>query len=120
MLTDFEVQMCICTNKPRQLALKSLKETDLLDYFNAIVCGDDLNLKKPNPKLITHLSHEFSVTYKQMVLIGDSIIDFHLANNAGIDFIFYTNGYNNSEPILKNQRNFNIYSELMPLLLRKN
>ena len=118
-MNALQLKSCVCTNKPRHLALKTLKDTNLFDYFEDVLCADDLKTAKPDPRLIEYFFNRFPLLRNNVVLIGDSILDYYLAKNAGIDFIFYAGGYHGNEPELADQINFTAYSELIPLLSRK-
>jgi phosphoglycolate phosphatase len=91
-LSGWGVRLSVCTNKPRQLALASLRQTGLLHYFSKICAGDDLATRKPNA---ANLQACLPKNAKGPVfLVGDSMVDQELASNAGVPFIFYSGGYN--------------------------
>lgn len=109
-------KLCICTNKPRQLAINALHDTGLNAFFDEIISSEDLNTSKPDPLLISSLTSQFGIAPEHAVLIGDNILDYQLAQNSKIDFIYFTCGYNNKEKILDKQRKFNNYKQL-PMLI---
>lgn len=118
-LNALQLKICVCTNKPRNLALKALTDTNLFNYFEEILCANDLETSKPDPCLIEYFLNSFSILRNDVVLIGDSILDYHLAKNADIDFIFHSGGYHNDEAELAEQKKFTAFSELPPLLYKK-
>ena len=84
----------MCTNKPRKLTIKILKNKNILKYFDKIVAGGDIAETKPNSKYLKIIKKFFNVKYKDMVLIGDSTIDQKLAEKCNVDFFQFTPGYN--------------------------
>ena len=92
-LKERDVQMCICTNKPRNLAEKVLIDTELASYFEFMCAGGDLNTKKPNPQNLDVCIKYFGESYKNTILIGDSTIDQKISESLEVDFAFFTRGY---------------------------
>ncbi len=43
--------MAVATSTKRERAVKRLAKANLKDYFDAIVCGDDVVNSKPNPEI---------------------------------------------------------------------
>ena len=83
----------ICTNKPRKLADKVLRETKLDVFFNSINAGGDLITKKPDRVNLQACINYFDSTFDKIYLVGDSTVDQQLAVNADVPFIFYAPGY---------------------------
>lgn len=88
------IKLAICTNKPRKLAEKVLKETGLLVFFDFVNAGGDLPTKKPSSDNINVCLNYFNTKSNQAILIGDSTVDQQLAANACVQFGFYAPGYN--------------------------
>ena len=88
-----EYYLSICTNKPRKLAEKVLKETNLNDYFNYMCAGDDLTTKKPNRANLENCLEYFSVRENETVYVGDSTVDQKLANACKVKYLQYCPGY---------------------------
>lgn len=92
-LKEVGCRISICTNKPRILVEKILKETYLGDYFNFFVAGDDLATKKPNKTNIDLCCNYYGVDNDQTFMVGDSSVDQELAMNANVKFILFKSGY---------------------------
>jgi phosphoglycolate phosphatase len=86
--------LCVCTNKPRDLADKVLEETGLASSFEFVVGGGDLPSSKPDPAYIDTCLKHFNIQLDQALLIGDSLVDQQLSVNANIAFVMYAGGYN--------------------------
>jgi phosphoglycolate phosphatase len=71
----------------------------LTDQFDAVISGDTLPTKKPNPAGIQHCLDQFSVSKERALFVGDSSIDVATARNAGITVWALPYGYNMGQPI---------------------
>jgi phosphoglycolate phosphatase len=85
--------MAICTNKPRALAEKVLKETGLKLYFDFMCAGGDLPTKKPSKKNVQVCLDYFGVSPQKALFIGDSSVDQEIAKAVDMPFLFYLHGY---------------------------
>ena len=65
ILDDFQLE--ICTNKPFYLTSALVKDLEIENYFNSIICEDSLTHMKPNPipliKTIRELGSSFVKLY---------------------------------------------------------
>ena len=86
--------LSLCTNKPRALTEKVLDETSLSKYFAHISAGGDLPSSKPAKENVEFCLDYYSIKAERSVMVGDSIVDQHMAKKAGMPFLFYTEGYN--------------------------
>jgi phosphoglycolate phosphatase len=95
-LSEDGKKMRICTNKPRRLAIKALKELELYDSFEFIVAGDDLPTKKPSPQsLMACIGTDLAKN--SLLYVGDSEIDHQTAAKCNIPFCLFQNGENSGE-----------------------
>lgn len=86
-------RLAICTNKPRGLAEKVLKETGLNPFFDFINAGGDFPSKKPSKENAQACLDYFGATAQTSLLVGDSSVDQQLAKAVNIPFVFYQHGY---------------------------
>ena len=87
--------LALCTNKPQAPALSLMQDFDLARFFDAIVGGDALDVRKPDPR---HLLHTFEqLGAKTGLYVGDSETDDLTARNAAIPFAFFTKGYRKTD-----------------------
>lgn len=82
------------TNKPRQFTLPSLQALGLSAYFDAVVCGDDLATKKPDPAPLLFALEQLQGQPQHGYMIGDSETDVLTAKQAGTGAIYVSYGYN--------------------------
>ena len=93
ILTQKKYYLSICTNKPRKLAEKVLKDTNLNVFFNHMCAGDDLKTQKPNRANLDNCLEYFSVRENEAIYVGDSTVDQQLANACMVNFLHYSPGY---------------------------
>jgi len=93
-LRDHNFNLAICTNKPRILTEKILRETGLIHFFKHIQAGDDLPVYKPDPTTLLSCLAALKVSADQAILVGDSTTDQILADHVNVPFVHFTRGYN--------------------------
>ena len=86
-------QLAICTNKPRDLAEKTLGAVEILDHFDYVLCCDEASRNKPAPDPVIKILKNFDLLSDRACFIGDSEADLLAARSSGVAFIFYDSGY---------------------------
>lgn len=76
--------LSILTNKPEAPSRAILSGLDIAQYFAAVIGGDTLPVRKPNPQGVAHLQQLTRISLAQTLLIGDSRIDVETGRAAGI------------------------------------
>ena len=85
----------ICTNKPEEPARHVLKALNLSGFFDAVLGGDTLTTRKPDPAHL-HASFDALPDAGPRLFVGDSEVDAETAHRAGIPFLLFTEGYRKS------------------------
>lgn len=81
----------LCTNKPEAATRAVLAHFGLSDLFDAIIGGDSLPQRKPDPApLRAVLAH---LGAAQAIYVGDSEVDAATAQAAALPFALFTEGY---------------------------
>lgn len=83
-LNQKNILLSIYTGKGRKAAIITLKKLEILDYFNLIITGDDVNEHKPSAEGINMFIEKFSLRNDEVLMIGDSPADVKAAQSAGI------------------------------------
>ena len=83
--------MAVCTNKPEAPARQILEEMGLMRFFGAVIGGDSLAVKKPDPEPLHAAFRAFGV--EAGIYVGDSEVDAATAAAAGVPFALFTQGY---------------------------
>jgi len=92
-LSERDLKLAICSNKPQNLCIKILKELNLFNYFDAIVGGDQLPFKKPDARHLEYTAEIIAVDISQVLFVGDSLVDYETSINADATFILFEGGY---------------------------
>ncbi|MGC9037187.1 MAG: HAD family hydrolase [Candidatus Micrarchaeia archaeon] len=64
----------------------------LLNYFDIILSADMVNAYKPNPAPILALAERFHVSRKELLYVGDMVMDIATARSAGVDVCAIADG----------------------------
>lgn len=97
-LIDDGGNLCVCTNKPTDLALALLNAFDLTRRFTAIVGRDQVSARKPDPAHLIEAVGLARGDLSRSLLVGDSDVDAAAAKAARRPFIFVTYGYCDLDP----------------------
>ena len=58
-----------------------------------IICPNKKNKGKPNPKILNDEMYRIPFKKKEIIYIGDTIVDYRFSKRAKINFIFADYGY---------------------------
>jgi phosphoglycolate phosphatase len=111
------IALAVCTNKPERLTHDLLAELGLTQRFRAVVGGDTLPVRKPDPAML----HEAVARAGggRAVLVGDSITDADTARAAGLPLIAVSFGYSDRPAeALGADVVIDHFAELVPALAR--
>ena len=84
------IALGICTNKPSGPLDAVLAAVDLHRWFDVVIAGDTLQVRKPDPAPLRLAFDRMRAT--DGVYVGDSDVDAETAQRAGIAFAFFTEG----------------------------
>ena len=84
-------KLAVCTNKPEAPARVILKMLDIEQYFDVVVGGDTLSVKKPNPEPLQHCLKLLGTN--TCLYVGDSEVDAETADRAALPMALFTKGY---------------------------
>lgn len=90
-LAALDLPLGLCTNKPEGPTRALLAEFGWEGRFAALVGGDTLPVRKPDPAPL----HEAvaRIGGGPVVFVGDSEVDAETAERAGVPFLLFTGGY---------------------------
>ena len=98
-LRERGVALAVVTNKYEGLSRQLLAALDLADHFAAVVGGDTLAVRKPDPAPLFEACRQLGSDPARTIMIGDSITDIRAARNADMPVICVSYGYNHGEDI---------------------
>lgn len=87
-------RLACVTNKPREFTLPLLQKALLAPLLDAVVCGDEVQHKKPHPEIVLKACARLGVPPGQAVMVGDSHNDVLAAHAAGVRVVLVETGYN--------------------------
>jgi phosphoglycolate phosphatase len=107
----------ICTNKALAPARAILSALDLAPHFAAVIGGDSLPQRKPDPAPLGAAVR--ALGGGPAVFVGDSEVDAETARRAGLPFVLFTEGYA-KRPVaaLPHAASFADYAELPQIVGR--
>ena len=113
--------LALVTNKPIRFVPKILESFDWQDLFSEVLGGDSLPVKKPDPTPLLQTCETLNFTIEQAYMIGDSINDMLAGQNAGIDTLALSYGYNYGKDIRDSNPNqaFDNFADLLNYLLKE-
>lgn len=92
-LRDKGVRLGVCTNKPEGASWQVLRATGLASFFDALVGGDTLPVRKPDPTPLRTVFDRLGAGGFRRVYVGDGEVDAQTAAAAAIPFALFTGGY---------------------------
>lgn len=92
-LKDDGVRLAICTNKAERVTHAVLRALGLDGFFGAVVGGDSLPVRKPDPAPLRAALERLGVDPAEAVMVGDSEHDAATAEAAGVPCVLVAYGY---------------------------
>ena len=113
--------LALVTNKPIRFVPKILQSFGWQDLFSEVLGGDSLSTKKPDPTPLLHVCEALNITPKQAVMIGDSRNDILAGQNANMDTLALSYGYNYGQDIreLNPTEAFDDFAALVEYILKE-
>lgn len=99
LMCDKGLRLACVTNKPAAFTGPLLERTRLAEFFELVVAGDALPLRKPDPAPMRHAAERLGVRCEEVVAIGDSVNDVLAARAAGMRVLAVPYGYNEGRPV---------------------
>ena len=112
--------LALVTNKPIRFVPKILQSFGWQDLFSEVLGGDSLSTKKPDPAPLLHACEALNVSPEQAIMIGDSRNDILAGQNANMDTLGLSYGYNYGQDIreLNPTEAFDGFAELVTWIMR--
>ncbi len=92
-LGELKIPLVCITNKSRVFTIPLLKKLGIFQFFDVVVCGDDLTHSKPHPEPLQYAAQQLSLQTKECLMVGDSANDVYAANAAGMEILCVDYGY---------------------------
>jgi len=79
------VALALCTNKLEKLTIPFLERLGLRDVFAAVICGDTLSTRKPDPAPLLEAVRR--TARSPALFVGDTGVDIATAQAAGLPIV---------------------------------
>ncbi|EPR10814.1 HAD family hydrolase [Ruminiclostridium papyrosolvens] len=100
----------LCTGKDRARTIEILDNADLFNYFDTLVCSDDVCNPKPHPESLVLCLTKLSASREDSVMVGDARNDILCAKSAGVKNIAVTWGDTDIEDLKKERPDYVVRS----------
>lgn len=91
-------RMAVCTNKPQAPSETILSELGLMHFFETVVGGDRLPVRKPDPGHLLGTLDLMDATGRRAIMVGDSYNDVASAREADMPVVVVSYGYTTTPP----------------------
>jgi phosphoglycolate phosphatase len=91
-------KLAVCTNKPYALSVEVLDALNLSDLFEAVLGGDSVAVKKPDPGHLRATLAAMGASAERALMVGDSGNDVAAARGAGVPVVAVSFGYARIDP----------------------
>lgn len=95
-----QIALGVATGKSRQGLDRVLQQVKLSTFFDATRCADETR-SKPDPEMLHQLLVELMLEPEQVLMVGDTVHDIHMAANAGMDSVAVTYGAHDPQTLAK-------------------
>ncbi|HZY23647.1 MAG TPA: HAD-IA family hydrolase, partial [Beijerinckiaceae bacterium] len=87
------LRLAVVTNKPHAVTMRILEALDLARFFDAVVGGDTLSRRKPDPAPLLHAMRALDAAPPETLMVGDNHHDVAAARAAGVPVAVVAYGY---------------------------
>jgi len=113
------MRLGVCTNKPEALSQRLLRALGLERHFAAVLGGDSLPVRKPDPGHLIETVRRAGGDVARAVMVGDSVTDLAAARAAGMPVVLVSFGYTETPAhMLGADALIDDFAALMPALAR--
>jgi len=86
----------VVSNKLEVFTVKTLRQLNLLHYFDLVAGGDSGPERKPSPQAILSVLAKLGVLADETLMVGDTLYDIEAGRSAGVKTVAATYGYGSS------------------------
>ena len=79
-----KMKTAVATSTGKEIAARELKDTDIYEYFDGFVFGDEVKNGKPNPEIFLAACKKFDVVPENAVVLEDSVLGLKAAVSGGL------------------------------------
>jgi len=98
-LKQQEIRLGVATGKSRFGLDRVLQAHQLAQHFDCTRCADETQ-GKPHPAMLFEIMERLDLEPEQVLMVGDTTHDVHMASNAGVDSMAVTYGAHDKRTLL--------------------
>jgi len=102
-LSDIDVRMAVCTNKPTFFSKKILDFLGLSRHFASIVGPDLAGARKPEAKHLLFTLDSVGCDARDSLFVGDMPVDVRAARNSGMDVAVLATGSSSRDELVASE-----------------
>lgn len=87
VLDEMGIHKAVATTTMRALTIERLTRLNLIDRFDYLLCGDEVNERKPNPEIYQKVLKHFDILPQDALVLEDSFVGVEAAYRAHIPCI---------------------------------
>jgi phosphoglycolate phosphatase len=106
--------LSVYSNKPASQSTPILQNLQIAHYFDDIIGPDTFGVAKPDPEGILYVQRKYDFESKQTLFVGDTLTDIHTANNASVDCVSVSYGYQSREELSKHN-DFHVINNILEI-----
>ena len=99
-IVDRDISVAIVSSKFRFRIESILVREGILDYFDFIIGGEDVENLKPDPEGLIKVLSNLGVFSAEAIYVGDSLIDAKTAKEANVPFVAVLSGVTSSDSFI--------------------
>lgn len=96
-LQQTQYRLGVVTNKEDSFTHKVIAAHGMQDYFDIVIAGNTLPIKKPDPQTLLTAFDRLDEDYRRGLFIGDSMVDLKTGAAAGVRTWAVTHGYHHGD-----------------------
>jgi phosphoglycolate phosphatase len=108
-------KLAVASNRPTEFSWILIRHLKLARYFDYVLCADKLRHIKPHPEILNKIRQRFSLSVKQVLYVGDMVIDVQAGRRARIKMIAVSTGSNSGQE-LKEEKPYRVIPKITDLL----
>jgi len=109
-------RLAVASNRPSSFSEPLLKHLKIAQYFSFILCADQINSYKPNPKILSLILKKLNIPPEETVYVGDMALDAETGKNAKVKTIIVLTGSSNQKEVIA-AKPFKIINQISEILL---
>ena len=94
-LKSKDIMVGLASNAIRKNVSMIINELEIYDYFDSIICGNEVINGKPNPEMFNETIDRFNINKDECLIFEDSLEGVLAAKNSGVKVIGITSSSSN-------------------------